>query len=67
MLQVNCGPLDVNLPTRPFWFPCNCVHVHYVRVLGYGPSVVRMAVQRVPHVRCEPRGTNLSTQPFHFT
>ena len=42
-VQVYRRPCDVNLPTRPFRFPCHCVHVHYLTVLGDGPRVVRMA------------------------
>ena len=43
MLQVCCGHHDVNLPTRSLWFPCQCVHVHCLTVLGDGPRVVPMA------------------------
>ena len=43
MLQVYCGHHDVNLPTRSLWFPCQCVHVHCLTVLGDGPCVVPMA------------------------
>ena len=41
--QVYCGPHVVNLPTRPFRFPCHRAHVHYLTLLDDGPCVVRTA------------------------
>ena len=61
-----CSKSTVDLPLR---FPCHCVHVHCLTVLGDGTRVrwLILAVQRVPHVRCGPHDTHLSTRPFHFT
>ena len=68
--QVYCRPHNVNLPTRPFRFPCHYVDVHYLRVPGDGPAWLGwlvLAVQWVPHVRCGPHDAHLTTQPVHFT